>query len=205
MAITASQYNDILRQWMETSEGKRCIEKQTGRSPYSEEDMKRIASELQQLIVAAYKNEVRTSGAGYFDETTIRIGKPTKAAKGKTRLRIIFNAKGLRRRSLYVGDRGHQYHYETNLSQGYDEDYFTGKGVYDIFGLFTQGYHTKPVYGSWWDNETDSGEAPFGKSSHIRSLPNRQGSDFIARTIHEFTAKYPSIEVEYPKLWGGTK
>lgn len=205
MSLSASQYNDILEQWMKTPDGRKYIEKQAGLSSYSEEEMRQLALELQKMVVAAYKAEVKTSGADYFDESMIRIGKPVRAAKGRTRLRVIFDSKGLSRRSLYIGDKGSRYHYETVLSKGYADDYFTGKGVYDIFGLFTQGYSTKPVYGSWWDNQTDNGEASFGKSSHMRSLPKRQGSDFITRTIREFTAKYPSVEVEYPRIWGGTK
>ena len=214
MSISAAQYNGIVKDWLKTSEGKAHVEEYGGFNPYSEEDMRAMAEELYTAIVNAYKAEVKTRGADYFDMSTIRVGKPTKAAKGKTRLRITFNSKGLSRRSLHVrnerdvdqwsreGVRTSNY-YRYDL-KNWGDTYFTGSGVYDIFGLFTQGYATKAVYGEWWDNESDNGEAAY-PGFKGRSLPVRVGSDFITRTVNEFKRKYPSVEVEYPRLWGGTK
>lgn len=211
MSISAKQYNDMIAKWLGTSEGKKYLADSADINPYTEEEMRAIASELYTAIVEAYKAEVKTPGADYFDMSTIRVGKSTKGSKGKTRLRVTFDAKGLSRRSLhrrnYSDDPDYPYseriYYNKRKTQ-YDDWQFTGRGVYDIFGLFTQGYATKQVYGEWWDNESDRGEAPYPRFKGA-SLSVRQGSDFIARTIEEFKRKYPSIEVEYPRLWGGTK
>lgn len=211
MAISAKQINDMLLQWMGSAEGKKYLSENTDINPYTDAEMQAIATELYEAIIEAYKAEVKTPGADYFDISTVKVGRPTKGSKGKTRLRIIFDEKGLRRRSLhrkqYSDDPDYPYSeriYYNKRKTSYDDWQFTGKGVYDIFGLFTQGYSTKQVYGNWWDNESDKGEADYPGFSG-RSLPVREGSDFITRTIEAFKLKYPSIEVEYPRLWGGTK
>lgn len=216
MPITESQYTRMLKAYIASSEGKKRIEehiaRQTGRPAdlfYTVEQMRSIAAELRDMIIAAYKKEVSTKGADYFDVSEVHVGTPLKprTKDGKVRLRVIFSDKALSRRSLHsrtpakAGNHKAQYVYSPKNWGG---DYFTGRGVYDIFGLFTQGYDAKPVYGEWWDNETDSGEANY-KGFRGRSLSHRMGSDFIAKTIREFQVKYPSIEVEYPRLWGGTK
>ena len=211
MGISANDFNAMLGKYLASAEGKKFLQENVNINPYTEEEMRRIAEELYTAIVEAYKAQVKTEGADYFDMSTISVGKATPAAKGKTRLRIIFNKKGLSRRSLHrrdddgagSGPYSERIYYNRKKTQ-YDDWSFTGKGVYDIFGLFTQGYSTKPVYGEWWDNQSDAGETSYPGFTG-RSLPKRQGSDFIKQTIDAFKRKYPSIEVEYPRLWGGTK
>jgi hypothetical protein len=208
MGLSKNDYNTLLGKWLGSSDGKKYLQ-DNGVVPYTEEQMIAIAEELYTAIIAAYKAQVQTNGADYFDMSTIHVGKPQSAAKGKIRLRIIFDKKGLSRRSLHVVDDDGTGPYATRIYYNkrktmFDDWSFTGPGVYDILGLFTQGYTAKPVYGNWWDNEVDSGEAPFGRN-RMRSMTRRQGDDFIKRTIDAFKRKYPSIEVEYPRLWGGTK
>ena len=216
MSISAAQYTKMLQSYMASPEGRKRIEehleKQTGEkiSPfYTEDQMRAIAAELRDMVIAAYKREVRTKGADYFNVSEVHVGKPIKprAKDGKIRLKVTFSSRALSRRSLHsirpAGAASHQRKYVYS-PKNWGDDYFTGKGVYDIFGLFTQGYDAKPVYGEWWDNEADAGEVNyFGFKG--RSLTHREGSDFITKTIQEFKTKYPSIEVEYPRLWGGTK
>ncbi len=216
MSITASQYTKMLQKYIASPEGRKRIEehfeKQTAQkvsSFYSEEEMRAIAAELRDMVIAAYQREVRTKGADYFDVSGVHVGKPMKprAKDGKVRLKVTFSSRALSRRSLHsrqpVAAGSHKTKY-VYAPKNWGDDYFTGKGVYDIFGLFTQGYDAKPVYGEWWDNESDAGEANY-RGFKGRSLTHREGSDFITRTIREFNMKYPSIEVEYPRLWGGTK
>lgn len=217
MGISANDFNAMLGKYLASADGKKFLQENVNINPYTEEEMRRIAEELYTAIVEAYKAEVATRGADYFDMSTIHVGKPHPARKGKTRLRVIFDSRGLRRRSLHVAHEneverraryepmiGRYYRVESKKTDYGADAYFTGKGVYDIFGLFTQGYtNAKPVYGYWWDNKTDAGESSFG--GYMRSKTNRQGSDFIKQTIEAFKRKYPSIEVEYPRLWGGTK
>lgn len=221
MGISANDFNAMLGKYLASAEGKKYLQENVNVNPYTEEEMRKIAEELYTAIVEAYKKEVQTRGADYFDMSTIHIGKPSPAKHGKTRLRVIFDSRGLRRRSLHAtsdNDVEKRLRYTPHVGGGNyyvsdsrDRDnkvganvYFTGKGVYDILGLFTQGYiNAKPVYGYWWDNESDEGEASFG--GYMRSATRRLGSDFIKQTIEAFKKKYPSIEVEYPRLWGGTK
>lgn len=70
----------------------------------------------------------------------------------------------------------------------------TGRGVYDIFGLLTQGYEAKSVYGIWQGHNSDN---------PIRSKRVRRGNPFITTTINQFQAKHPGVTVRYPTLWGG--
>lgn len=211
MSPSANEYNSMVRAWLQSADGAKFAEEYGGFNSYGEEEMRDIATELYMAIVDAYKAEVRTEGADWFDLNTICVGKPTKASKGKVRLRITFSEKGLARKSLhrrqYTTDPSYPYtsrtYYDRHKTH-YDDWQFTGSGVYDIFGLFTQGYDTKPVYGEWWDNQGNAGEVRYPGFTG-RSLSKRSGSDFITRTIKQFCRKYPQVEVEYPKLWGGTK
>ena len=59
----------------------------------------------------------------------------------------------------------------------------------------------KTVYGYWWDNRNDNE----GALSSTINRRQREGDDFVTRAVNAFKAKYPGVEVEYPKLWGGTK
>ena len=71
----------------------------------------------------------------------------------------------------------------------------TGRGVYDIFGLITQGYpRIKRVYGVW---EGRNNGKPI--SNKISRPPN----SFISDTISSFEANHPGIKIDYPYEWGG--
>lgn len=208
MSMTERDFNDLLKDYFtKTPEGKHFIDQHGGFSPYTDEEMKMIAEELYTDIINAYKAQVKTPGADYYNMKTIKVGNPRELKSGKTKLTITFYEKGLARRSLHARDE--QKAASTATNHVYDvknwgDTYFTGKGVYDILGLFTQGYATKQVFGEWWDNESDNGEAAYPGFKGA-SLPVRTGNDFIKQTIERFKRKYPSIEVEYPRLWGGTK
>lgn len=206
--LTASGINKLLIDYMKSDAGKKEIEKQTKETLVDMPDakMQSIAKELSDMIIDAYLEEVKHSGK-YFDRDTIRIGKPHVAAEGKTRVRITFDKKGLFRQSLVVGGDGGPFYKNRGTTQytfrscdGFDY-YATGKGVYDIIGLFTQGYEpTKPVYGYWWDNENNN-----ETTNWVHNKRSREGSNFVTRAVNAFKTKYPYIDVKYPALWGGTK
>lgn len=205
--INAGEINKMLADYMKSDSGKKEIAAQTGITfeEYSTDKMKLIAQELSDMIVDAYLSEVKHTGK-YFDKSLIRIGVPSNTTKGKVRLRITFDKKALFRQSLVVGDGSYGYgspyktKYPFTSINGFDY-YATGEGVYDIVGLLTQGYSTKPVYGYWWDNKNNNE----GSGHKIKNKRTRSGSDFVTRAVNNFKLKYPNIDVVYPKLWGGTK
>ena len=211
MAIRARDFENILSKWLQTPEGKQAVYEKANVSPYTEEQMRSMAQELADMIVDAYLSVVRHSDK-YFDRSTIRVGIPRSGKNGSTRLRVTFDRRGLSRRSYAasledvsnldarLGGPLTPYRYRTSAN-GLDY-YFTGKGVYDIIGLLTQGYGpVKTVYGYWWDNKNDN-EGDLRSSINKRQ---RAGDDFVSRAVAAFKQKYPGVEVEYPRLWGGTK
>ena len=211
MAIRARDFDNILSKWLQTREGKEAVYQAANVSPYTDAQMRAMAQELSDMIVDAYLSVVRHSGK-YFDRSTIHVGIPRQGRNGSTRLRVTFDAKGLARRSYAaslqdvdgldarLGGPLTPYRYRTEANG--IEYYFTGKGVYDIIGLLTQGYGpVKTVYGYWWDNRNDNE----GALSSTINRRQREGDDFVTRAVNAFKAKYPGVEVEYPKLWGGTK
>ena len=208
MSMTDRDFNNLLKDYItKTPEGKNLVAQHGGFNPYTDAEMKMIAEELYTDIIRAYKAQVKTPGADYYDMKTIKVGKPRELISGKTKLTITFYEKGLARRSLHAKDENKASSASTSHMyniKNWGDTYFTGKGVYDILGLFTQGYATKQVYGEWWDNESDNGEAAYPGFNRA-SLSVRVGNDFIKQTVDNFKRKYPSIEVEYPRLWGGTK
>lgn len=195
--ISQNELQGIVEEFLQSSDGKAyLVDNAVNLSGYTEEEMKHMAEELRDRIVDAYLGIV-ADPAAYFDISGIRINSPR---QGETRwkLNITFSAKSLHRYSLSTNwnDKGvHQ-----KFDKWGDEGNYTGKGVYDIFGLLTQGYSTKPVYGFWADQGGEESSA----HGLIRSLPFRAANDFISRTIIQFKNDYPTIGVRYPALWGGT-
>lgn len=211
MAIRARDFDNILSKWLKTPEGKQTVFEKANVSPYTETQMRDMAQELADMIVDAYLATVQHDKK-YFDRSTIRVGVPREGKNGSTRLKVTFDRRGLSRRSLAasindpdslddrLGRPLTSYRYTTEAN-GMDY-YFTGKGVYDIIGLLTQGYGpVKPVFGYWWDNRNDNE----GDTRQIANRRQRAGDDFVTRAVNAFKAKYPGVEVEYPRLWGGTK
>ncbi len=211
MSIRARDFDNILSKWLQTPEGKQVVYEKANVSPYTESQMRAMAQELADMIVDAYLSVVRHEDK-YFDRSTIRVGIPRTGKNGSTRLRVTFDKKGLSRRSYAaslkdvdrldasLGRPLTNYRYRTDANGL--EYYFTGKGVYDIIGLLTQGYGpVKTVYGYWWDNKYDN---EWNMYSSINKR-QRSGDDFVSRAVNAFKQKYPGVEVEYPKLWGGTK
>lgn len=214
MAIRARDFDNILSKWLQTREGKQAVFEKANVPPYTEAQMKAMAQELADMIVDAYLSVVRHSDK-YFDRSTIRVGKARDGKNGTTRLRVTFDKRGLSRRSYAAslddpddldaryGGPVTRYRYQTSAN-GFPY-YFTGKGVYDIIGLLTQGYGhdgpVKTVYGYWWDNKNDNELA----TESTINRRQRAGDDFVTRAVNAFKQKYPGVDVEYPKLWGGTK
>ena len=194
MSLTPEDINAMLGDYMKSPEGKKYL-KDSGLnvSGYSEQEMKAIAAELRDALVNAYLGVVKDPGK-YFDVKLVRINPPREQKDGTWKLILSFPEKTLFRRSLY-SDFGTS---KKGTSSG-----FTGSGVTDIWALFSMGYSAKAsVWGTWWDNQTDSGDR--GELGIIRSRRSRTANPFISNTIRIFMAKYPEINIQYPSEWGGT-
>lgn len=204
MSLTADDINAMLGDYIKSPEGKKYIEdSKLNVSGYSESDMTGIASKLKKSLVNAYFGQLRESRK-YFDLDSINVGIPRQLTDGTWKLTITFAGKGLFRRSLSTASPQSKYvqsNKTRNKASGWTQS-FTGKGVDDIWALFTQGYWTKQVYGFWWDSQGDSSER--GEFGSIKSRSVRSPNSFIANTIKIFEAQYPDLKIEFPIEWGGT-
>lgn len=188
-----------------------------------------VAEELKHTVINAYLAQVKTpdSKAAYFNrDAVVVMYKPDKKAEklGKVVFEIVFNGDALYRPSLYwdtgkEGERGRYRggHLKSSNDAGYStrsgasahgsgshwqDGHFTGSGVYDIIGLFTNGWGddtTPTVYGTWLDPETEE-----EWRNHTKSRNRKSGNPFIKHAIRQFKLRHPYVEVEFPALWGGT-
>lgn len=150
--------------------------------------------------------------------------------RGKRLAALVFTQRALRRNSLYYesyrrGGRIHTKHGTAYLrgkttkgwtgaayrkNSPYPERYAgsgESTGVYDIFGLLTQGYTISgrvPV--GQWHSENIAfevlGSQDYG--DHIPARPKREGNPFVAGVVKTFEARYPGLKIEFPELWGGS-
>lgn len=212
--ISADILQKVADDWCKSKEGQGYLNEQGYLVGYTTAQAKAIAEELRDAVVNAYLAQVKDPEK-YFDMSTITVGelKETRKGSGKYKIRITFNGAGLIRQSFmhprFSGGHDLLYHNKLrykgrsasetrNLSSDYSGT-FTGSGVYDIIGLFVNGYAaSKRVYGYWWDNR--GGEQ---RTWIIPSKQRRQGVSFVKNTIDSFKRKYPNIDVRYPKEWGG--
>ena len=196
--LTVSDIDRIIKEYCISPAGQRALKEQgvEDLQLYNETEMVQLANELRDDIINAYLGVVKSPDK-YFDIKTTRISEPRVMSNKVWKVNISFSGKGLSRRSLAVMYDTNGKAYNTDVAGG--SIGFTGKGVYDIFGLFTQGYSTKRVFGEWWDNQSDLGTLGI----FIGSMAVRHANSFISDTIHRFEAQHPYVEVNYPKLWGG--
>ena len=201
---TADDINNDLKRFMSTSSGKKILEDNNINSGFivSDEKILSVVNELKNTIYSAILSAMKNP---HFEIGSIKVGNISRHKNGTIGISITFYEWGLKRQSL-MGDGGE----------------YTGSGVYDIVGLFTQGYTaSRFAYGNWVESASKesrrgthyaSGEDFGEKASHVRShavgtMPGLVGAPFISDAIDEFSAKYAwlDVKVTYPKLWGGTK
>lgn len=208
MSISAQQYDGIIEKWAKSPQGKAHILQKTGTDTFDAADMKKIAFELRNAIVRAYLDEIKNQEAKYFDMDTVDVIVKPNDKKNRGHLQIVFRGEGLARTSLFAinqgSSSGERYSGKYGKGKYEEEGYFTGRGVYDVIGLFTQGYDTDTkVYGNWIDPRT--GIESDWTTGRIKNLQHRQGSDFVNRVVADFKKRYPFLEITYPELWGGTR
>lgn len=223
--------NGLLSEYIRGPEGRKSVSRAVKANYLSPNFNKReyaaIAEELKNAIIDAYLAQVKTPGMDYFDRDAVQViyktAETTKRKDGKTVFEIVFSGNALYRPSLIwdtavEGERGRYVGggFYAKEKDGYATRsgaeahgsgefwqlfHYTGPGVYDIIGLFTNGWgdETTPyVYGYWADPETGD------EGRRVRNLNHRKGSPFVKQVIRRFRLKYPFIEIEYPALWGGT-
>lgn len=217
MELTEQDVMNLLQKWVKTPDGKATLEANgfSGASFYNLDRMNSLAEDLRRRIDNAFAevtiNKTKLS-SNYDSENIMKIRYRTTGKNGIT-FTITFPEELLGRLSLvqtygdwedpqsYFGKTYHEAH--SGLYGGLDARY----GVYDILGLFTQGYSLGKLgpKGSWvrmYHGEVGD------EVTNVRALGYRAGNPFITDTIDEFIAdhinEFPDLEVLYPTAWGGT-
>lgn len=144
----------------------------------SKESLTLLATELWESIANRYCVEIPSAQAGDFSMSDISISTPVETKTGCD-IRISVDPDALHRYSLVKEDGG-----------------YTGSGVYDIFGLITQGYSTKTAVGYWADKQ---GVAK--SMGYVLSLSKREPNPFIQEVANEFETIHGGVTVELPELW----
>ena len=173
--ISEQAIMDAIRAYANTKEGARYILSQ---APELKNTIKDIAKELRKDIINAY-NSATSSNANPIDVRRIHVNtvRADDTAEGWV-IDISFTGGVLERESLLnqIGGR-------------------TGTGVYDIFGLLTNGYPLIKRTAGIWEGRNDN--------KPIRNKRVRSPNSFISDTIESFKSRHPGVEVRYPTLWGG--
>jgi len=180
MALSEAYINGLIKNWMESSSGKAELKKRGITSTgYSLAGMKKIGDELSAMLCKA----IIDVGIKSFASNLVYVENPTSTDDSTYIVHINFPDDILKRKSLWTGGGGRY--------MGY-----SGDSVYDIVGLWTQGWNASHYAYGYWVNHDNNG--------YIRSKKYRAPNSFISKTIAQFNAKYPEINILYPSLWGGT-
>lgn len=146
-------------------------------SGYSIEEMTQKGEELRGELCSAILRVIPS-----FDVNAIQVIPPVKSINDSYTVKIVFPDEALQRKSLWTGGNGKY--------MGY-----TGEGVYDLIGLFSNGYTANGrVFGYWVGHENNQ---CYGSKLH------RKPNDFISDVINSFISRHPDIKVRYPHEWGG--
>lgn len=201
MAYTANDYQKLIENFMKSPEGRKFLKEQHDVNiGYSKIEMKKIAERLKKDIITCFgmlTEDPRSAiiNPAWNHVVIVDITKKSDLDKGLNVIRIKFKPEAISRFSLW------NWHDKAKMHSG------PQMGVYDIIGLFTQGYG--PIsfaYGDWMMREsaggfTEANERPDG--GFIRSRNMRAGNDFINQIMYDYQKFYPDIEFRWPKQWGG--
>ena len=180
MALSEAYVDGLVKKWMKSPEGKAELKKRGITSTgYSLVQMKAMGIELSNMLC----NAIIDVGIKSFASNLVQVDSPMSTNDSTYMVHINFPDEILKRKSLWVGGNGRY--------SGYTSD-----GIYDVVGLFSRGYRASgQVWGYWVGHENN----PY-TGSRVYRAPN----NFISKTVHQFNAKYPEINILYPSLWGGT-
>lgn len=176
---------DKLKEFVETDQGKKLLRDKGLYSGVTKDEAKEAVIALKQMIIDSTIGLCKSSKL-LLDEYDIKINPTRKQKDGRYKITLTIDKESLQRESLLT-------------KSPWNGGKPIGTGVYDIIGLFTQGYKAnKYVYG-WWDSE----------SSYVRShslvngSPGLKANAFIDKAIAGFKAKYPKykMDITYPSRW----
>lgn len=175
---TAKDIREMIQERIGSSAYKSELQK-LGAVVYTDAEKKRIVDELREAIRQAFFSVVAAHTQLY---STVR-------KTNNDTYMVIFPADALHRDSLF---------HETKKGGRK----YLGAGVYDIIGLFTQGWsYDYTVYGVWKQPSRMLDKR--GVSRRIRGRNNYEGNSFIANVIKDFQFRYPGLDITYPPEWGG--
>ena len=186
MALSESYVDGLIKKWMKSSDGKAELKKRGITSTgYSLVQMKAMGEELSSMLC----NAIIDVGIKSFASNLVQVDSPMSAGNSTYTVHINFPDEILKRKSLWTG-YSRQFPNENGRYMGY-----SGDNCYDIVGLWTKGWKSNNyAYGYWVGHENNG---------YIRSRIYRAPNSFISKTINQFNAKYPEINILYPSLWGG--
>ena len=202
MAYNAMDYQKMVEDFVKTPEGRKYLKEQHEVNVgYSKIEIKAIAERLKKDIITCFGMLTddpisAIQNPAWNHVVIVEANKKADLNKGLNTLRIKFKPESLMRYSLW------NWHDDNKMHAG------PQMGVYDIIGLFTQGYSASAfAYGDWMMREssggfTEANERPDG--GFIKSKITRSGDDFINQIMRDYQAAYPDIEFRWPSLWGGT-
>lgn len=192
MAYTANDYQKIIEDYVNSPQGRKFLKERQGLDiGYTSEQMRIIGENLQRDIIQAFLALVKDPYASAaFDSNSIEVHVNPSTTRDTARVTVLFRPDVLRRPSLYK--------YEDPIDES------AKFGVYDIIGLFTQGYYAfSYAYGVW--GRYVNGTMVEEDNSCIRSRAELAPNSFVNQVIHRYQRRYPDVIFEWPKEWGGNK
>ena len=169
-----------LNEFLKTDAGQKIVGKQG--SGFTKEEAKQAAEILKQMIIQSTVGLCKSS-KGLLDSDAIKIGPTRKLKNGRYKINLTVNQEYLTRDSLLTAPHGDP----------------IGTGVYDIIGLYTQGYQRKDYVFGWWESKNKYTRS----HSLVNGVPGLKANNFIDKVIADFKARYvnANIEVTYPTRW----
>lgn len=171
-----------LNEFVNNDSGKKFLQKKSVCAGVTKEKAIMAANDLKQMLIQSTSG-ICKSCAFLLGDYDIKVNPIRILQGGRYKITLTVNKEALRRDSLLTRYGGKP----------------IGSGVYDIIGLFTQGYTAnKYVYGYW-----DSKSVYVRSHSLLNDSVGLQSHDFIDKAIEGFKLKYShyQMEISYPTLW----
>lgn len=174
-----------LNNFVSSNEGKKFLRDKGIYAGVTKEEAKEAANVLKKMIIESTVGVCKSSKA-LLDEYSIKINPVREQKDGRYKITLTVNGEDLRRDSLLT-------------KSPWNGGEPIGTGVYDIIGLFTQGYKARKYVYGWWDSES----AYVRSHSLVNGNPGLKSNNFIDRAIIGFKNTYPKykMDISYPSRW----
>lgn len=187
---TESDFQSMISAWAKDSSNISYLKSQGAFYLYTPEEMQSIAENLKNDIINGFLSVVREPGARFRGESSVSVD-----IISDHEVSISFPSEALRRESMIAIGGSEGVWQGINGKRNRAGEGRTGKGVYDIIGLFSNGYSTgNQVIGEWY--------ASNGTDYRMRSLTSRSGSAFVPDIVASYESRYKGLTITYPKNWG---